>query len=564
MRRPPAWTLVLVVVGIVAAGVLIDRANPSTATARPEPVLAGAAMSGAWYCAVGDTTEDAQMRVTAAVPPGDTDRPADVTIDTFGAGEALTGREISVPPGTSTSRDVATGHEEAGVASRWWDEPAAVGRSILVRPTGGPEGYIEGPCEPEPSARWIVPGVATSGGAQALLTLANPFDSDASVTITFPTPDGLIEPQLLENVVVPKRSTRTVLVNEHAPEEPDLGILVRARSGRVVAEAVQTLSAAIGGVDGVSLVKATAQPAETWTVPWFDLGEDVQSWLWVTNVEDRPAALALTLHASSGGIVPEEIDEITLEAGETRRIDLRDLLPEGTTRAGVTVRSENSVPVAASVATEYAGADVERTGFAVQLGAAAPDSLWVLSGGPPAGRDTSVHLSNPGSEPASVDVLVASAGGAAAPADLQGIDVPPGAMRSVDLTPHLPEDAADHSIFVVAREGTVVPGRRGVDRVGTLRLVAGGGVPGSLWAGGRIVPPVDHAPTLTQRLGTDLGPRTEDPLEVPSEPATATPTPLPPAPPPATGTPPASDEPSPATSPESQGSSPTPTPSPSG
>lgn len=526
MSRPPAWTVVLLVAAVVGVGIAIDRASPSTATARPEPVLAGAAMSGAWYCAAGDTTEEAQMRVIAATPPRDGDTRAKITIDTFGAGEAATGREVAVPPGGSTSREVPAGREEAGVASRWWDAPTAVSRSILVRPTGGPEGWIEGPCEPEPSARWVVPGVATSGGAQARLTLGNPFDSDASVTIAFTTPDGLVEPQLLENVVVPKRSTRTILLNEHAPEEPDLGVLVRARSGRVVAEAIQTLSAAIGGVDGVSLVKATAQPAETWTVPWLDVDDgDVQSWLWVTNVEDRPAALALTLHTERGGVVPEEVDEITLEPGVTQRVDLRGLLPEGVTRAGITVRSENSVPIAASVATEYAGDDEARTGFAVQLGAPAPDALWVLSGGPTAGRDTTVHLSNPGSEAAVVDIVLATSPTPVAPPGLRDIPVPPGSVRSVDLTAHLPEDATDHSVFVIAREGSVVPGRRALDRVGTMRLVAGGGVPGALWGGGRVVPPVDYAPTLTQRLGTDLGPRTEDPIEVPEPTETATPSP---------------------------------------
>ncbi|MBW3658175.1 MAG: hypothetical protein KY457_06025 [Actinobacteria bacterium] len=541
MRRPPAWTLVLVVAAVIAGGVLIDRAAPSTATARPDPVLAGAAMSGAWYCAAGDTTEGAQMRVIAATPPREGDTASEITIDTFGAGEAATGREVAVPPGGSTSREIAAGRAEAGIASRWWDAPAAVSRSVLVRPTGGPEGWIEGPCEPEPSARWIVPGVATSGGAQATLALGNPFDSDASVTIAFTTPDGLVEPQLLENVVVPKRSTRQILLNEHAPEEPDLGVLVQARSGRVVVEAVQTLSAAIGGVDGVSLVKAAAQPAETWTVPWLDVDDgDVQSWLWVTNVEDRAAALALTLHTEAGGVVPEGVDEITLEPGTTQRIDLRGLLPEGRTRAGVTVRSENSVPITASVATEYGGGDPARTGFAVQLGAPAPDALWVLSGGPPAGRDTAVHLSNPGSEPAIVDIVLATSPTAVAPPELEDIAIPPGSLRSVNLTPHLRADATDHSVFVVASEGTVVPGRRALDRAGTMRLVAGGGVPGALWAGGRVVPPVDYEPTLTQRLGTDLGPRTEDPLEVPAPAETATPTMSPtqivPAPEP-TGTP---------------------------
>lgn len=524
MRTPPAWIPALVVVVLVAAGVALDRANPSAASSRPDPVLAGAAVSGAWYCAAGDTREDAALRVIVSSPPRDDPTPADVAVSTFREGVVDPPRDETVPPGRHRVLAVPAGLEDPGVAVRWWDAPAAVSRSAFVQPTGGPEGYLEGPCEPEPSPRWVFPGLATAGGAQARLTLANPFATDASVTVTFTTPEGPIEPKLLENVVVPKRSTRSVLLNEHAPERADLGVVVTARAGRVVAEAAQTVSAAIGGVDGVSLVRAAGAPAETWTVPWFQVGgEDVQSWMWVTNVEDRPAALVLTLHTAAGGVVPESFDELTVDPGETVRVDLRDLLPEGVTTAGATLRSENSVPVVASVATQYLGADPARTGLAVQLGATAPDASWVLAGGPTLGRDTRLHLVNPGAEQAVVDVALSSGGRAVSPAELQGVVVPPGALVSTDLTAHLPEEAPDHSVFVTAREGTVVAGRVGEDRGGTRRLVAAVGVPGALWAGGRVVPPVDHAPRLGQQLDTVSGPQPEDPLEVDVAP-TETPT----------------------------------------
>jgi hypothetical protein len=515
VRTPPAWLPVLAILSLVGLGFGLDRVNPSTATARPEPVPAGAAVSGAWYCAVGDTAEGSVMRVIAAAPPREDDTPAEVAIDTFSDGVMARGVDLLVNPGSSARRDLSSELGDVGVAARWWEAPTAVSRSVFVRPTGGPEGYLEGPCEPEPSPQWIFPGLATAGGAQATLELANPFDTDASVAVAFTTPDGRIEPKLLENVVVPKRSTRSVLLNEHAPERSDVGVVVRTRSGRVVAEAIQTLNAAIGGVDGVSLVKAAARPAETWTVPWVEVaGEDVQSWVWVSNLEDRPAALVLTLHTAAGGIVPGISDELTIAPGETRRVDLGGMLPEGVSSAGVTIRSENSVPVTAAAVTEYLGTDPARTGIAVQLGAPSPDTSWVLTGGPTSGRDGLLHLVNPGSEAARVDVSIWSSDGERRPPELQGVTVSPGAMRTFDVTAQLPEQADDHTLFVTAREGSVVAGRHAYDRVGTRRLVANVGVPGSLWTGGQIVPPVDFAPSLTQRIGTDLGPQPDDPLDV--------------------------------------------------
>ena len=44
------------------------------------------------------------------------------------------------------------------------------------------------------------------------------------------TPHG--KPILLENVVVPRHSVRSILVNEHRPEELDVGLLVETRAGR--------------------------------------------------------------------------------------------------------------------------------------------------------------------------------------------------------------------------------------------------------------------------------------------------------------------------------------------
>lgn len=507
MTTPAAWLPVAAIVGLVALGIGLDRARPSAATAEPEPVSAGAAVSGAWYCAAGDTADGAVMRVVAAAVARDDASSAEVIIDSFRGGVMARGLDVTVYPGSSARRELPPDLDDLGVAARWWGAPVAVSRSVLRRPTGGPEGYVEGPCQPEPSPRWVIPGLATAGGAQATLTLANPYDTDASVTVTFTTPDGPVEPTLLENVVVPKRSTRSVLLNEHAPERADLGVVVRTRSGRVVAEAVQTLSAAIGGVDAVSLVSAAATTSETWTVPWFELDDErVQSWLWVSNLEDRPAALVVSFHTEDGGVVPDTFDELTVAPGHTERIDLRSLLPDDVEHAGVTVRSENSVPVAAATATQYLGDDPPRTGMAIQLGAPAPDADWVLSGGPTAGRDLLLHLANPAAEPAVVDVSLWSAGGELRPEELQGLTVPAGALRRYDLTELLPEDSEDHTIFVAARQGSVVAGRRAHDRGGTLRLVATVGVPGALSSGGQLVPPVAYEPSLTQRLGTGLGP----------------------------------------------------------
>ena len=526
MRRPPAPVALLLVAALVVLGVVLDARRPSQATDRPPPVRAGAATSGAWYCAAGDTQGGDSLHVVAASPPSPLSQPSVVRIDSLHDGTVgRTGEDTQVFPDSSFARAVTVDEPGVAVAARWWERPAAISRVWEMTSPGGPTGYVTGPCEPGPSPTWIIPGVATAGGAQAVLYLANPFESDASLSIEFTTSDGTVAPRLLENVVVSRHSVKQILLNQYAPEMPDLGVVVHTRSGRIVAEAVQTFNAAIGGVDGTSLVKAARAPAETWTIPWLaDRQDTATSWLWITNTNDQAASVALSVHTKDGGAVsPPGLEEITVDPHGVQRVDLQGVVPGS--QGGLTVRSDNGVPIVASVATEFTTPPSERTGLSVQLGAPRTDASWVLAGGPTNGRQILLRLVNPRGETARVDVSLWSATGVLRPDDLQGVEIPPGGWTSLDLGTDLP--AADHfSAFVTAEEGEVVAGLEAYDVAGPRRLVATLGVPASVWAGGQIVPPVEYVPGFTQRVGTSLGPSpapTGVGTELPVEP-TAVPT----------------------------------------
>lgn len=575
---------VLVVAVAVAAFAVVDAVNPSRAIDRPEPVFAGQATSGAWYCGAGNTATGSTVDVVAASVPSPEGAPADVAMVTFEDGAVARGDSLQIFGDSSAAASVSPDRPALGVTVRWWEAPTAVTRIWDLQAVGGPSGLVAGPCEAEPSDVWVVPGMVTAGGAQANLVLANPFETDASVSISLTTPEGLLEPTLLENVVVPERSTRTVLVNEHAPERSDVGIVVRTRSGRIVAEAFQTFDAAIGGVEGVTLVKAARAPAEAWTIPWFastpdpleietgdeddegapaddeeasgedgsdqdaaddeetadeeetaGQGEDqptledvtgrdslevtAESWLWVSNIEDRPSSLILTVHSQAGGRVADIEEDLTVEPGAVKRIDLRGLLPGDLDRGALTVRSENGVPVVASVATLFTGDDEQRTGVAVQMGTPEPDPRWVLSGGATEGRASYVELVNSSSEAASVDVALWDGASLVRPEILQGIQIDTGGVVTVDVTGYLPE-AVHYTVFVTATEGAVVAGRLSYTEEGPLRLVATPGVPSVVWAGGEQVPPVQFDPGLPQRIGTVRGPSPDElePAPPPEEP----------------------------------------------
>lgn len=492
------------VLAVVVAVVVVDRLVPPPAPATAELSEApGADTGGAWTCAVGDGRAGSEAAVTAIGPGGGRDEPGQLELGTFGDGDLDLGVPARLRP-ESAERATLEGGGDIAAFARWYDGPVALHREWRL---GGeedlPPGIAAGPCLADASARWLLPGMSTTGGHEARLRLANPHETDATVAIRLVTPQGPVEPTVLQNLTVEGRSTTEIEVNEHLPERDDVAAEVRVLSGRMAVEGYQLVRQAIGDVDGVSLLSPAARPSTTWTVPWVADGNGRQSWLWLLNPGERPAPVELTLHTRDGGIVPEGLATVTVEPGQLRRVDLRGTFPEGVSGPAVTARAEGAPIVAAGAVRQAAGGAAE-TGMAVQLGARS-DPRWVLAGGQQARQLEQLRLINPGAEPAVVDVAVWDGAQLARPDKLRDIEVPAGALVRLDLTDHLAE-AEGWAAFVTASEGSVVAGHVGLGGQRTLDLVAGPAIPAATWerAGPALVGRQD--PGLTQRTGTS-GPR---------------------------------------------------------
>lgn len=537
MMRLSGPSLLLLVAVVVGGVIAVDLMEPSAVTSQPDPVEAGPAVAGAWYCAAGAVGEDDDLVIVTAATTAATD-PADAEITALHGDRTLVASHPVFPGSarrTALSGDLGEGL--VGVAARWWERPVVASRVWRSSPPDGVAGTVSGPCASAPSPTWYVAGVSTADGGTARLYLANPFTTDASVAVSFTTPTGLQEPVRLQNVSVGARSVIELELNEFIPGEADLGIVVQARSGRVVAEAVQQLDAAIGGVNGRSLVRAAPQLAETWTIPWSLMdpvtftdddgaepepdteslivataspGNGTTSWLWVSNPTSDAAAVTLTLHTEVGPVVPDIGDEILIEPGRITRIDLRGLLPSGVSAAGATLRSENGVPIVASISTLLRPdvADPGLTGYISQLGWPEPDASWVIPGEAPGTRRQVIHVVNPGADTAIVDVALWNGAVLSRPAGLQGVEVGPGRLVEF-LVSDLVSGATHMVAYVTSSASPVVAGRHSTGG-SPVEWIAHTGVPSSLWSGGAIVPAVDHDPYLLERLGTVIDPPPDD------------------------------------------------------
>jgi hypothetical protein len=411
----------------------------------------------------------------------------------------------SVFPGGDVRFTALEAEDPAATSVRWRDAAVAVSREWRVEdvPTL-PAGTVAGGCTASAAGTHLVPGLSTTGGDEARLRLANPHRSPASVAIRFPTPGDPEAPLVLQNLSIPAGAVREVIVNDVLPERDDLAAIVEVTSGRIAVEGVQLSRAAIGGVDGMSLLAATTSPAEDWTVTWLADDDTTSGWLWVLNTADRTAAVELSLHTPEGGEVPLGLSEVSVPAGELRRVDMTGTFPDGVDEVAVTARS-NGVPIVVSGAVSRTADVSERTGIAVQLGASS-DPRWVVSGVGTEGRDEQLRIVNPEGEPAVLEVAFLDGVRIRTPEELREVEVAPGSTITIDLASYV-SAAAPWTAFVTAREGAVVVGRLGVDTGdGSLHLVSASGVPSSSWlTTGTGLLPVQR-PGLVIQLGTS-GPR---------------------------------------------------------
>jgi hypothetical protein len=516
VRARPGWLAALVAVLVVAAVLAVDTVAPPATPAAPVTGSTAAAtpVAGAAVCAVGTSSESTTTTVTMAGADTARTQPASVELDVLDEGEVVLASSVQLFAGASMRATPELGDTGAPVV-RWRDAPVAVSREWRIEEDEElPDVTIAGPCPSSTSGRWIVPGMSTSGGDEATLRLVNPYRSAATLAVTFLSPEGLESPLALRNVSVPGRSVRTLTVNEFLPERTDLSAIVDVASGRLVVEGVQLSRSAIGGVDGGSLLAAAPETAEEWTIPTVRDGGGAASWLWIANPTQRTAEVELTLHTAEGGIVPDGLAATTVAPGSLQRVDLAGTFPEDTQVAAITARS-NGTPVVVSAGTTVSADDPQDTATIVQLGAPAPDSAWTISGGATGGRTESLRLVNPTGERAIVDVTLVAGVSSLEPAELQAIELGPGASEELVLD-ELLAGAGSWTAFVEASGSRVVVGRSGArteDGEGALRAVAGIGSPTATWqvSGTGLV--AQQRDGLVRTLGTTGGVVPRDPLD---------------------------------------------------
>ncbi len=212
----------------------VDRPDVPTAGARGE-------LSSTWFCAAGALAADQPARHTLFLT-NPTARPTTVTLNGYSQTARLGAKQVLVGPASSAVADV--------------DELFGAGTSVMVESPVAPltvAHRLQTPtyadqtaCATATSGRWYFLSQATVRGATATLVLFNPFSVDAGADVRIGLDGGVRSPRALNGIVVPAGQTRYVPLGESVQRREAFTATVQMRSGRLVAETVQTFDGSNG------------------------------------------------------------------------------------------------------------------------------------------------------------------------------------------------------------------------------------------------------------------------------------------------------------------------------
>jgi hypothetical protein len=264
-RVPYRVVLIVVLVTALVGGELVDHLVHRPVPARtPTPLDAIAPTdveSSAWYCAGGTSATGSTAQVSLQLL-NTTGHPVQVTLSAVSSAGERASEAVTVPARDQIAEVPGALVKGAFVAAT----VEVAGGGILVAETvDGPLGWSTTSCSRSTATSWYFAAGSTVNGGTLAVSLYNPTTTVAVVDMTFATPSGVEQPQPFEGIVVAPGSLAVEQIDRYVQDASSVSTIVSARTGSVVAAALQTVSS--GGSQGLSVRLGVPTPARVWTVP---------------------------------------------------------------------------------------------------------------------------------------------------------------------------------------------------------------------------------------------------------------------------------------------------------
>ena len=256
----------------------------------------------------------------------------------------------------------------------------------------------------EPATTWYLAEGATLNGIDQWVTIQNPSESTAQVTVSFMKTTGEVVTEVVE--IVPT-SRYTIHVNDIVPEE-ELSTLVEATNGvGIIVERAMYRSS--GGVDWVCAHDSigVTEPATTWYLAEGATLNDIDEWVTIQNPSNSTALVTVTFMKPTGETV-EDYLEILPTSRYT--VYVNDYVPEDS--VSTKVETTNGVGIIVERAMYRDCAGIEWASAHCSVGVTSPATTWYLAEGATLNDiDEWITIQNPSTETAQVTATFMKATG---------------------------------------------------------------------------------------------------------------------------------------------------------
>ena len=284
--------VVLVALGVVAGS---SSAAPGSGPAPSAALVGLTAESVATFCGglehvAGIVASDVAVADLAAAP-----RTLEVTTtDDVGRHSV---REVGVSPGRVVHLDPAA--LLAGGSVDAMSIVASGGGVAASEAIRGVDGTAVAPCLTQAEPTWWLTGGSTVRGQSFVVSIYNPYASQAIVTASYVTPSltGYESVRSLDQAVLGPYQEVGLSMHDVAPDESPVSVAVQTTAGAVVVYGVQRSTK---GKSDVALLAGTPAPSTDTFVPLLHTGAATRSLLALTNTTITPITATVRLGTALG------------------------------------------------------------------------------------------------------------------------------------------------------------------------------------------------------------------------------------------------------------------------
>jgi hypothetical protein len=241
-----------------------------------------------------------------------------------------------------------------------------------------------------------------------------------------------------------------VLAHQHVRRQPQVAAVVRARTGRIVAEQSLAFDGSEGPL-GLTLSLGTTAPARTWALPFGTMSDGRTHTVTVANFSDTGSEVEVGMLLDGNETIEPEVVPVAEQSVAT--VDVGALVPVDTPYA-VDVRVTGNAPVV--VEELLTSVSSTESGAALDFGSAGAARRWAFAGagetGEASGADAVVSVFNPTRHPVTVTLLASTSGDSDSGRSAPEREVDPGERTSFTLSEL---DISTDQILVVESDGAV-------------------------------------------------------------------------------------------------------------